>query len=160
VIGTVVPLEAAPPNGPIVLGTDFGPASRAAEQVAIRAARDERRDLVIVNAIDPGRLRLPGGLWRRRIDEVRAERELAAAALIARARAAGVPARVLIWTGDAASCVLDAAAAEGADRIVVGSHGRGRIARAIAGSVSTDVRGKAGCTVEVVPADPQRAESA
>ena len=158
--GALVPVEPAHPNGPIVLGTDFGPASRAAEQVAIRAARDERRDLVIVNAIDPGRLRLPGGLWRRRVDEVRAERELAAAALIARARGVGVSARVLIWTGDAASCVLDAAAAEGADRIVVGSHGRGRIARAIAGSVSTDVRGRARCTVEVVPSELPRAETA
>src|SRR5690242_2778180 len=114
---------------PILLGTDFGPTSDAAERAAIRGAAAERRDLVVVHAIDPGRLRLPGGRWRRRIDEVRTDREHDAAELVARARSAGVSARVLIWVGDPATCVAEAAQAEGAQRIVVGSHGRGRLAR-------------------------------
>jgi nucleotide-binding universal stress UspA family protein len=146
-------------RAPIVLGTDFGPASRAAERAAIRAAATERRDLVVVHAIDPGRLRLPGGRWRLRIDQVRADREQDAAALVATARAQGVSARVLIWTGDAASCVAEAARAEGADRIVVGSHGRGRLGRIIAGSVSAEVLGRAACRVEVVAAEPSRVEA-
>jgi nucleotide-binding universal stress UspA family protein len=139
--------------GPIVLGTDFGAVSAAAEDAAIRAAASEGTDLVIVHAIDPGRLRLPGGQWRERMDQARESRERHAAALVQRARAAGVQARFLIWTGDPATCVVAAATAEGASRIVVGSHGRGRIGRAIAGSVSTDVLGRAACRVEVVRAD-------
>lgn len=138
--------------GPIVLGTDFGPTSAAAERAAIEAAAAAHVDLVVVHAIDPGRLRLPGGGWRERVDQVRAERERDAARLVERARASGVAARVLIWSGDPATCVVDAAEAEGASRIVVGSHGRGRLARVIIGSVSQRIRGRAACEVEVVSA--------
>ena len=111
-------------------------------------------DLVIVHAIDARTLRLPGGRWRERVDQARARREREAALAVARARAAGVAARVLIWNGDPASCVIEAAEAEGADRIVLGSHGRGRIGRLIAGSVSATVLGQAGCPVDIVAADP------
>jgi nucleotide-binding universal stress UspA family protein len=136
--------------GPIVLGTDFGAVSAAAERVAIRHARRDGVPLVIVHAIDMGRLRGAGGLFRQRIDQARASRELAARALVDRVRAAGVEAQLLIWDGDPATCVLDAARAEGASRIVIGSHGRGRLGRAIAGSVSAAVLERASCPVEVV----------
>ena len=146
------PSDATPPPsvGPIVLGTDFSPVSAAAERVGIRLAQRAGVPLVIVHAIDPGRLRLPGGLVRQRLDQARASREAAARALVQRVRAAGVEPQLLIWDGDAASCLLEAARAEGASRIVVGSHGRGRIARALVGSVSTDVTEHAPCPVEVV----------
>ena len=106
--------------------------------------------LVIVHAIDPGRLRGAGGLFRQRIDQVRASREIAARALLERVRSAGVEAQLLIWDGDPATCVLEAARAEGASRIVVGSHGRGRIGRAIAGSVSAELVERSACPVDVV----------
>jgi nucleotide-binding universal stress UspA family protein len=140
-------------HGPIVLGTDFGPVSEAAEAAAIRAAANRRVDLVVVHAIDPGRLRLPGGRWHARVDQVRVTREQQASALVARARSSGVLAHVLIWTGDPASCVVDAARAEGAERIILGSHGRGRLGRAIAGSVAERVIGEADCPVDVVRPD-------
>ena len=140
-------------QGPIVLGTDFGPVSDAAERAAIRAAADRHVDLVVVHAIDPGRLRLPGGRWHTRVDQERDARERQASALVQRARSAGVSAHVLIWTGDPASCVAEAARAEGAERIVLGSHGRGRLGRAIAGSVSERVIGQADCPVDVVRPD-------
>ena len=143
----------AAPGRPILLGTDFGPVSAAAERAAIRAAADRHVDLVVVHAIDPGRLRLPGGLWHTRVDQIRGARERQASELIARARSSGVSAHVLIWTGDPASCVVDAAKAEGAERIVLGSHGRGRLGRAIAGSVSERVIGEAECPVDVVRPD-------
>jgi nucleotide-binding universal stress UspA family protein len=135
---------------PILLGTDFGPTSAAAERAAIALAAERRTELVVVHAIDPGRLRLPGGLWRERVDQARAARERDAAVLVGAARAAGVSARVLIWTGDAATCVLDAAHAEGAERIVLGSHGRGRLGKAIAGSVVERVVGQSDLPVDVV----------
>ena len=140
-------------HGPIVLGTDFGPVSEAAEAAAIRAAADRHVELVVVNAIDPGRLRLPGGRWHARVDQVRVTREQQASALVARARSSGVLAHVLIWTGDPASCVVDAARAEGAERIILGSHGRGRLGRAIVGSVAERVIGEADCPVDVVRPD-------
>jgi len=148
------PTQTPSSSRPIVLGTDFGPVSAAAERAAIRIAALGGADLVVVHAIDPGRLRLPGGLWRERLDQARAARQRDAASLVARARLSGVLARVLIWTGDPATCVIEAARAEGADRIVVGTHGRGRIGRAIAGSVSGDIVGGADCQVDVVRPEP------
>jgi nucleotide-binding universal stress UspA family protein len=149
---TAIEVEAVR-HGPIVLGTDFGPVSAAAEAAAIRAAADRHVDLIVVHAIDPGRLRLPGGRWHARVDQVRVARERQASDLVARARTSGVLAHVLIWTGDPASCVAEAARAEGAERIILGSHGRGRLGRAIAGSVAERVIDEADCPVDVVRPD-------
>lgn len=141
------------PIGPIVLGTEFGPASTAAERVAIELARRAGVALLIVHGIDPGRLRLPGGRFVQRVDQARAARQAAAGPLLERVRAAGVRPQLLIWDGDPATCILDAARAEGASRIVVGSHGRGRLGRAIIGSVSAAVAGEADCPVDMVRGD-------
>jgi nucleotide-binding universal stress UspA family protein len=140
-------------SGPILLGTEFGSVSSAAERVAIRLAAQARVPLLIVHGIDPGRLRLPGGRFAQRVDQARAARQADAADLMERARAAGVEPQLLIWDGDPASCVLEASRAEGASRIVLGSHGRGRIGRALVGSVSATVAGQADCPVDIVRGD-------
>jgi nucleotide-binding universal stress UspA family protein len=136
-----------------VLGTEFGAVSSAAERVAIRQARRAGVPLVIVHGIDPGRLRLPGGRFTERVDQARASRQIDAFALVERVRAAGVVPQVLIWDGDPATCVVDAARAEGASRIVIGSHGRGRLGRVLAGSVSASVAAQADCPVDIVRGD-------
>ena len=153
-------LGLAPPvtRGPIVLGTEFGPVSSAAERVAIRCAQQAGVPLLIVHGIDPGRLRLPGGHFAQRVDQARASRQVDASALVERVRAAGVEPQVLIWDGDPATCVVDAARAEGASRIVVGSHGRGRIGRAFVGSVSATVAEQADCPVDIVRGDESSEE--
>jgi nucleotide-binding universal stress UspA family protein len=140
-------------GGPIVLGTEFGAASAAAERVAIRLAVQAGVPLLIVHGIDPGRLRLPGGRFHQRVDQARAARQVQAMALMDRVRAAGVEPQLLIWDGDPATCIAEAARAEGASRIVVGSHGRGRLGRAIVGSVSMAVAAQADCPVDIVRGD-------
>ena len=151
------PIEAAHaddrPSGPIVFATKFGADSTAAERVAIRIASAAGVPLVVVHAIDPGRLRLPGGRFLLRVDQARSAREADGQAIIERVRDAGVRAHLLIWDGDPATCVLEAALAEGASRIVVGSHGRGRLGRAIAGSVSAAIAADAPCPVDIVRGD-------
>jgi len=142
--------------GPILLATEFGPVSWAAERVAIRLARDARVPLLIVHAIDLRRLRMPGGRFRQRIDQARSDREHDTNAILARVEAAGVRAQVLVWEGDPATCVLDAARAEGASRIVVGSHGRGRLGRALVGSVSASVADAADRPVHIVRGEGNR----
>src|ERR1044072_23389 len=109
---TQQPLQSAPASvsasfapAPIVLGTEFGPVSTAAEGGAIGLPARENAPLLIVHAIDPGRLRLPGGRFRQRVDQAHAARETDAAALIQRVRAAGVVPQLLIWDGDAATCI-------------------------------------------------------
>jgi nucleotide-binding universal stress UspA family protein len=49
--------------------------------------------------------------------------------------------------------VVEAARAEGAAAIVVGSHRRGRLGRLLAGSVSSDIAEHADCPVHIVPGD-------
>ena len=139
--------------GPVVLGTEFGPVSAAAERVAISLARRSGAPLLIVHGLDAGRLWLAGGRFGRRVDQVRAARETDALALMTRIRRAGVEPLLLIWDGDPATCILEAAGAEGASRIVVGSHGRGWLGRAIVGSVSSTVGAHAKCPVDIVRGD-------
>jgi nucleotide-binding universal stress UspA family protein len=57
----------------------------------------------------------------------------------------------LVWEGDPAESILEAAAAEGAEVIVLGSHARGRIGRLLRGSVSHRVVRDAHVPVVVVP---------
>lgn len=146
-------IAAAPMAGPILLATEFGAVSSGAERVAIRLAQQAGVPLLIVNVIDPGRLRLPGGRFAQRIDQARATRQADAAPLVNRVRSAGITPQLLIWDGDPATCILEASRAEGASRIVIGSHGRGRIGRVLVGSVSAAVSDRADCPVDIVRDD-------
>jgi nucleotide-binding universal stress UspA family protein len=123
----------------VVLGTDFGEASAGAESAAIEMTQRMGAHLLVVNIIDPGMLRLPGGHFLVRIDQVRMQRETAAARIVERARAVGVPARFLVWQGEPGPGLLEVVAAEDGDVIVVGSHRRGRLGRLLLGSVSAHV---------------------
>ena len=137
-----------------MLGTEFGSVSAAAERHATELAVLAGVPLIIVHGIDPRRLRLPGGRFLQRIDQARAARHTDALATMDRVRRSGVEPQLLIWDGDPATCIADAARAEGASRIVVGSHGRGRLGRAIVGSVSATVASLADCPVDIVRGDP------
>jgi nucleotide-binding universal stress UspA family protein len=86
------------------------------------------------------------------MDQRRAARELAAQALVVRGRRAGVPTSFLVWEGDPGPSIVDAAEAEEADLVVIGSRGRNRIERAVLGSVSDHVIRHARCPVLIVRA--------
>ena len=134
----------------VVLATDLSPTSEAATTAALDLAGTLGARLLAVSVIDPGSLRLPGGRFRQRVDQVRSERELAAQSLVARGRSIGVAVDFLVWEGDPGEAIIDAAAAETADLIVVGSHGRGTVGRFLIGSVSDHVVRNAQCPVLVV----------
>jgi nucleotide-binding universal stress UspA family protein len=123
----------------VLVATDTSWTSTAAETAGIELAAWANAQLILLSVIDPARLRLPGGLFHTRVDQVRGERESALAKVVARARESGVVAQFLIWEGDPGVCVSDAAEAEGADVILVGSHGRGPVGRLLLGSVSSYV---------------------
>lgn len=134
----------------IILATDLGPASAAATDEAFRLAAALGAQLLAVSVIDPRTLQLPGGRFRSRVDQERGRLEEAAAELVLRGRRAQVPTSFLIWEGDPAESIVDAAKSEGADIIVVGSHGRAALGRALIGSVSDQVVRHAPCPVMVV----------
>jgi nucleotide-binding universal stress UspA family protein len=123
----------------VLVATDTSWTSAAAEEAGIELSSRVGADLVFLSVIDPSRLRLPGGLFHTRVDQVRAELEWALAKVVAKARESGVVTQFLIWEGDPGACVGDAAEAEAADVILVGSHGRGPVGRLLLGSVSSYV---------------------
>lgn len=154
-----LPVRLAPvPIRTILLATDLGPASSAAAERAVELAARLRADLLVVSVIDPGGLRLAGGRAGARMDQVRAERECAARTLVALSRGERVSARFLVWEGEPGESIVDAAASEGADLIVVGTHGRRGVGRFVIGSVSEFVVRHA--TVPVLVVRPPGAEVA
>jgi nucleotide-binding universal stress UspA family protein len=134
----------------IILATDLGPASAAATDQAFRLAAALGARLLAVSVIDPRTLQLPSGRFRSRIDQERGRLEAAAAELVLRGRQHHVPTSFLIWEGDPAESIIEAARSERADMIVVGSHGRAPLGRALIGSVSDQVVRHAPCPVMVV----------
>ena len=134
----------------VVLATDLSPTSEAATTAALDLAATLGARLLAVSVVDPGTLRVPGGRYLVRVDQVRAERERFAQVLVARGRSLGVAVDFLVWEGDPGEAIIDAAQAEGADMIVVGSHGRGTVGRVLIGSVSDHVVRHASCPVLVV----------
>lgn len=139
----------------IVLATDLSPSADGATDRAMELAERLKASLVVVSVIEPRHVGARRGvLPPQRIDEVRDERSAGAARLVARGRRDGIEIRFLVWEGEAAAGILEAAAAEGADMIVIGSHGRGSLGRLLLGSVSEHVVRHA--TVPVLVVRPNR----
>jgi nucleotide-binding universal stress UspA family protein len=131
----------------ILLATDLEPTSADAVRVAIELAARLSARLVVLNAYDVNRL---GGAGRhQRLDQARAEREPRLLEIVREARSAGAAAEYLLWPGDPVPGIRAVADAEGADLIVVGSHGRDRAGRLLLGSVSDALVRTADCPVLV-----------
>ena len=134
----------------VLLATDLSPTSALATEWAFDLAARNDAALLIVSVIDPRELVLPGGGFRARIDQVRERREAAAQTLVDRGRGLGVPVTFLVWTGDPAESIVEAAASEAADIVLVGAHSRGVLGRLLMGSVSEHVARHARCPVLIV----------
>ena len=134
----------------LLLATDLADASASATDEAFDLAGRLGARLLVVSVIDPGSLKLPGGRFRARVDQVRDRREQLAQALVARGREDGIDVSFLVWTGDPGDVIVEAAEAEHADMVLVGSHGRGPVGRLLLGSVSEFVVRNAPCPVLVV----------
>ena len=140
----------APGRPRILLAVDLTPASREAAQEAIKRARDDGADLIVLSVVEQHNLHLPGG-GSRRVDQELDRQAAGAQAIVQQARDAGVRATYLIWEGDPAEAILEASHAEGADVIVLGSRPRLNVRRLILGSVSSEVAKRATCDVVVIP---------
>jgi nucleotide-binding universal stress UspA family protein len=134
----------------LLLATDLADASASATDEAFDLAGRLGARLLVVSVIDPGSLKLPGGRFRARLDQVRERREQLAQALVARGREEGIEVSFLVWAGDPGDVIVEAAGAEHADMVLVGSHGRGPVGRLLLGSVSEFVVRNAPCPVLVV----------
>lgn len=134
----------------ILLAIDQTKASTEAAIQAIARARLDGAELIVLSVVEPSNLVVPGGRGRR-VDQERDRLASGARAIVERAKMAGVRATYLIWEGDPAESILEAAGSEGADLIVLGSRPRTNLRRLILGSVSLEVARRAECEVMVIP---------
>lgn len=138
----------------ILVGTDLGSSSEPATDWAFALGSRHGAELVVLSVIDPRELRQAPTSARLRWDQVRRRRESAALRLVQRGQAIGVRVSFLVWTGNPGEAIVEAARAEQADLVLVGSHGRGAIRRLLLGSVTEHVVRRAPCPVLVVRPTP------
>jgi len=132
----------------ILLATDLSPASAGATDQALGLARTLGAELLVVSVIDSATPQSPGPVAR--MDQRRAAREFAAQAIVVQGRRIGVGVAFLVWEGEPGAAIVEAAQSEGADMVIVGTHGRNRVERIVLGSVSDHVVRHAPCPVLIV----------
>jgi nucleotide-binding universal stress UspA family protein len=147
--------------GTILVGVDGSKASQAALRFAADEARLRDAKVVAVHAWtfvsaaqigDPGLMPVPAGDLPGLLDAEREGAEIALRGAVEEAFGGKPPLEIehRLVEGDAAESLV--AEAMGADLVVVGSRGRGGLASALLGSVSSHVIHHAACPVVVVKA--------
>jgi len=138
----------------ILVATDFSPASTPALEQSLRMARREGALLLIAHAYqEPGLVELsraPAEVYEQWNQQLREGTERKLRPLVESARKEGVEARALLLTGFADEAIIEAAEQQGADLIVMGTHGRRGAARLFLGSVASRVISTAPCPVMTV----------
>ena len=138
----------------ILVATDFSPASTPALEQSVKMAKRDEALLLIAHAYqEPGLPELshaPARVYEEWDQKLREAVERKLRPLVEHARKEGVEARALLLTGFADEAIIEAAKQEGADLIVMGTHGRRGAARLFLGSVASRVISTAPCPVMTV----------
>jgi nucleotide-binding universal stress UspA family protein len=140
---------------PILHPSDFSPGSAPAFRKAIVLAKGMRRPLLVVHVMPPTR-HVAGDyvLTAEMYEDLSRATERAAreqpGRLLRQARAARVRATGVLLTGMAHEQILRTARGRRAEMIVMGTHGRTGLARALLGSVASRVVTDASCPVMTV----------
>jgi nucleotide-binding universal stress UspA family protein len=147
---------------PVLLATDGSPTAAKATETAIELAKVLDTELVIVTVwtipyTATGFAPAPINGELAQLGENEAKKLVLDAA--ARAEEAGVETRTQVLRGIPVDEICLAAETYKPRFLVVGSHGRGIVKRAVFGSVSTGVLHRARCPVLVVRADPNEMKS-
>jgi len=137
----------------ILYPTDFSPAAKPAFEYALETAQHDDAVLILAHVIEPDSpyaddlalaLKGPGR------DAVEAAVRRQFDGLLGRAKAADVQACDLLRYGRPAEEIVNAAVAEFADLIVMGTNGRKGLRRLMLGSVAQQVVATAPCPVVTV----------
>jgi nucleotide-binding universal stress UspA family protein len=132
----------------ILVGFDGSPESRRALDLAVDLAKAGGANVFVQHVITVAPEAFESGALNYAEIQASADRTLEEA--VERARAAGVTATKILSTGDAARMLLAEAEGRGADLLIVGSLGRGRMARLLVGSVADKLVRMANVPVLVV----------
>jgi nucleotide-binding universal stress UspA family protein len=135
----------------ILFPTDFSANADQAQKEAIRLAHGLGGEIIVLHVTVDTPLYGEGLMNRKEVREVyEAARKWATSTLeerVAAIREHGLAARFLQKTGVPHAEIVEVAAAEGADYIVIGTRGRGGLERAFLGSVADRVIRTAPCPV-------------
>jgi universal stress protein A len=134
----------------ILLPVDFSTAGEAALKMATMLARDSGATLIVLHVEEPPMAYGGGELYYGLTDPDRSE--LTRMLHEVKPTDASIPVVYRLVTGDPAMSVVQAAEEEGADFIVVGSHGRTGLGRLLMGSVAEAIVRHAKCPVVTVKA--------
>jgi nucleotide-binding universal stress UspA family protein len=139
----------------VLHASDFSSASRPAFDRALGLAKSNRAALTIVHVISPiVPLSGDGYVSPQVIDDLdrraRANAAHEMGRLVSKAKRAGVRAKTLVLEGGAADRIVRAAKGRRVDVIVMGTHGRGAVAKFFLGSVAGRVVATATCPVLTV----------
>lgn len=130
----------------VLLAADLDGSSTHAAEDAIALAAAQDAILLILTVVPPDPL-----LRRRSARAERERRKRGLREIVARANARGVVATSVVWYGEPADAILEAARTQRPDVVVLGSRKRSGVKR-LFGSVSSQVAESAPCPVVIVPA--------
>jgi nucleotide-binding universal stress UspA family protein len=135
--------------------TDFSRASRPAFERAVKLARQEGAELLIVHVMVPPAPFVGNGYVSPKTYEdleaaARKSAESQLKAVLARANKAGARAKAILTEGIPVEQIVRAAKGKRADLIVIGTHGRTGFSRFFLGSVAERVVQLASCPVLTV----------
>ena len=141
----------------ILVATDFGAASRAALELAISIASRYESKVTLLHVYSVPAVDFAEGFYWP-VDELErvSRRMLDATVAEVSGRCPRLEAKLAF--GDPAQHILESAAQHEADAIIVGTHGRRGIARALLGSVADKIVRLSPIPVLVVP-EPSKAET-
>ena len=139
----------------ILHATDFSAASGAAFTWAVKMARRDRAELLLLHVLSPpaplvADAYVTPAVWNTLIRSQRASAQRRLDTLVAKARRARLRARGLLVEGVPADRIVRTARGQRAGLIVVGTHGRTGAARFFLGSVAGRVVATAHCPVLTV----------
>jgi nucleotide-binding universal stress UspA family protein len=135
--------------------TDFSPHSEAASKLAFALARDYGARVLVLHVMEPIAVGGPEGVAI--LDPLAYEADLKARLAEVRPPDPQVPVEHRLALGRAAEEVLRVAKESKCGVIVLGTHGRTGLGRALMGSVAEQVVRKAPCPVLTVKAPPAEA---
>lgn len=136
----------------ILHATDFSPASARAFDTACRLAHNKRSRLVLLHVLTPPSPFTNGRppSWKELEARARGAAVRRLGALVEKARRAGIRAQERVVEGEPAASILRAARRDGADVIVIGTHGRSPLGRWFMGSVASRLLQTSTCPVMTV----------
>jgi len=139
----------------IIYATDFSKASERALDEAVRLAKQNNAEILVVHVIEPvpyvaGEEFASGEIYAKLEETSKREAQASLAKLMQRLKKMKLRAQTLLLKGSAHDQIVKAAKSKKAGMIVIGTHGRTGLAKLFMGSVAGKVVSLAACPVVTV----------